>query len=138
MPNVYHSKTWGEPLEENILELLIKQSNQSTNRKARLCLHPNPEEQLQVTYLAFAKPYIDRVHKHPDRIEILIPVYGNAIHRVFDSNDKIVKSTSLNGVNPVALTTLMGAWHGIEVYSENFVMVEIGLGPFLHTSTVYK
>ena len=64
-PGVFHLRAWGEQLGENLIELLIELANTQSNHEARLCLHPSPDEQLQVTYLAFTRPYTDKIHKHP-------------------------------------------------------------------------
>ena len=138
MPGVFHAKTWGEALEEDLLDQLIEKAKVSSNRKARLCLHPTPDEMLQVTYLAFSRPYVDKIHKHPHRPEVVIPVLGEARHTSYDGEGNVLQSRILNGAIPVAVSTQMETWHALEVISEFFVMVEIGTGPFLQTSTVYR
>ena len=132
-----HALNWGQPIPCDLTETLIESAKRNTNHKARFCLHPNPSELLQVTYLAFTRPYSDRIHKHPDKIEVLIPIYGQALHLTYNSAGKIIRNVQLDGSNPKALSTSFGVWHAIEVLSENFVMLEIGTGPFLPTSTVY-
>jgi len=84
MPGVFHAAAWGQPLDENLLELLIEKAKVNSNRKARLCLHPTSDELLQVTYLTFSSPYSDKVHKHPHRPEVVIPIHGIARHSTFD------------------------------------------------------
>lgn len=137
VPGVFHAAAWGQPLEENLIELLIEKAKVNSNRKARLCLHPTSDELLQVTYLAFSSPYSDKMHKHPYRPEVVIPIYGLARHSIFDLEGQILRSEVLDGNNPVANSTQVGSWHVLEVLSESFVMIEIGTGPFTSTSTVY-
>ena len=138
LPGVFHAKNWGQSLEEDLLDQLIERAKTNLNRKARLCLHPKADEILQVTYLAFSRPYIDRIHKHPHRPEVVIPVVGEARHTSYDVEGQILESRILSGANPVAVSTQIGTWHALEVISEFFVMVEIGTGPFRQTSTVYR
>jgi len=138
MPGVFHAHAWGQPLEENLLELLIEKAKINLNRKARLCLHPTFDELLQVTYLAFSSPYSDKVHKHPHRPEVVIPIHGVARHSTFDSEGRILRSQVLDGNNPVANSTQVNSWHALEILSDSFVMIEIGTGPFVSTSTVYR
>jgi cupin fold WbuC family metalloprotein len=135
---VFHANSWGQPLEEDLLEQLIEKAKVNPNRKARLCLHPTPDEILQVTYLAFIRPYADKIHKHPHRPEVVIPVLGEARHTSYDSGGSALESRILNGAIPVAVSTQVETWHALEVISEFFVMVEIGTGPFVPTSTVYQ
>jgi len=137
LPGVFHALTWGEPIEKDLLKILIETATKNVNNKARFCLHPNPSESLQITYLAFARPYLDRIHKHPDKIEVVVPIYGQAIHNTYNSAGKVIRNIKLDGSNPVALSTTLGLWHAIEILSENFVMLEIGTGPFLPTSTLF-
>jgi cupin fold WbuC family metalloprotein len=82
-------------------------------------------------------PYKDKIHSHPNRPEIIYPIFGSALHSTFDSKTNLLKSTTLTSEQPVALGTPIGNWHSIEVKSEFFVMLEIGTGPFINTSTVY-
>ena len=138
MPGVFHATAWGQPLEENLLDLLIERAKLNSNRKARLCLHPTSDEILQVTYLAFSSPYSDKVHKHPHRPEVVVPILGIARHSTFDLEGRILRSQVLDGNNPVANSTQKDSWHALEVLSESFVMIEIGTGPFTSTSTVYR
>ena len=138
LPGVFHAISWGQQLEQNLLEILIESAKANINHKARFCLHPNHSDLLQVTYLAFTRPYFDKIHKHPDKIEIVIPIHGHALHTTYDSDGKVIGNVKLDGSNPVALSTKPDLWHAVEVLSENFVMLEIGSGPFLPASTVFK
>jgi cupin fold WbuC family metalloprotein len=137
LPGVFHSLNWGGPIEQDLLKSLIEIARENLNNKARFCLHPNPSDLLQITYLAFVNPYLDRIHKHPDKIEVIVPIRGQAIHNTYDSSGKVIRNLKLDSSNPVALSTTPGSWHGIEILSENFVMLEIGAGPFLPTSTIF-
>jgi cupin fold WbuC family metalloprotein len=138
LPGVFHSLEWGQTNDKNLLEILIKEARNNTNRKARYCLHPKSADLLQVTYLAFSKPYFDKIHKHPNKIEVIIPIYGQANHITFDNLGKKTKNIKLDGSNPVAISTKPGSWHALKVISKDFVMIEIGTGPFLPTSNEYK
>jgi hypothetical protein len=100
-------------------------------------LHPDPSELLQFTYLAFASPYRDKIHSHPNRPEVIFPIFGSAVHRTFDAKTNLIQSTELNAQRPVAVGTDIGIWHSIELQSEVFVMLEIGSGPFSSDSTVF-
>jgi cupin fold WbuC family metalloprotein len=134
---VYHALKWDVNLPDSLINDLIEEAKVSIYRKARLCLHPDPSELLQFTYLAFISPYKDKIHSHPNRPEIIYPIFGSALHSTFDSKTNLLKSTALNSEQPVALGTPIGNWHSIEVKSEFFVMLEIGTGPFINTSTIY-
>lgn len=136
-PGVYHALTWDVEVSKTIIVDLIELARININRKARFCLHPDSNEALQFTYLAFVAPYKDKIHSHPNRPEIIYPVFGSAVHSTFDSNATLLKTVQVNSDAPVSLATTMGNWHSLEVKSEAFVMLEIGTGPFTNTSTVY-
>ena len=137
LPGVFHALVWGQDLPEDFMNLLVEKARINPNRKARLCLHPNPSELLQITYLAFCSPYSDKIHSHPHRPEVLVPVFGQAKHTTFDSAAKVVSSKIIYGRLPIAISTPKGVWHAIEVITPSFVMIEIGTGPFLKDSTVF-
>lgn len=137
LPGVFHALAWGQDLPEDFLQILILQAKRNVNKKARLCLHPTPSETLQVTYLAFSNPYADEIHSHPHRPEVLIPIFGQARHSIYNEKKERATSQTLNGEHPVAFSTPPGTLHGISVLSESFVMIEIGVGPFTEDSTVY-
>lgn len=134
---VYHAIKWDVNLPNSFIYDLIEEAKESISHKARLCLHPHPSEMLQFTYLAFVSPYKDKIHSHPNRNEVIYPILGSASHSTFDSKTNLLKSTILTSEKPVALGTPIGNWHSIEVKSEFFVMLEIGTGPFISTSTIY-
>ena len=135
---VFHSNSWDQHLSTKILLELIEQAKLNKNRKASLCLHPSPKEMLQVTYLAFYKPYQDKIHSHPNRTEVIIPIFGRAKHSIFDENGEIVSSKILDENESIASSTPAKVWHAIEVLSDYFLMLEIGTGPFNSESTVYR
>ena len=138
LPGVFHALNWGQPIEQDLIEILVQNARTNSKHKSRYCLHPNPSELLQVTYLAFTKPYLDKIHKHPYKVEVVLPIYGKALHNTYNSDEKIIRSVKMDGSNPLALTTTNGLWHSVEILSKDFVMLEIGLGPFLSTSTIFK
>jgi cupin fold WbuC family metalloprotein len=136
-PGVFHAKKWGLDITSDILESLIWEAKISLNRKARLCLHPSPGELLQITYLAFYSPYKDRVHCHPNRIETMIPIQGTAKFLTFDSGGALKKEILFKDNDCISVSTPKSIWHAIEVLSEVFVMIEVGMGPFSTNSTLY-
>jgi cupin fold WbuC family metalloprotein len=134
---VFHADDWGQSLDENVLKLLKISAQENKNNKSRYCLHPNPEEILQVTYLSFIRPYSDRIHKHPFRPEVMIPIYGRATFSTFDETGNLKSSKVLDGAKPFAVSTNLDCWHSLEILTESFLVVEIGKGPFNKDSTVY-
>ena len=134
---VFHSNSWNLNVDEELILDLISEAKKNESNKARLCLHRKPDEVMQVTYLAFIAPYEDRVHCHPHRPEVLIPILGEAEARVFDQSGNIISSRAMRGKSGEAFSSDVGTWHSLKVQSSEFVMVEIGIGPFRHDSTIF-
>ena len=134
---VFHARSWSTKLPLNFVQLLLRNLENSDISKLRFCVHPNPDEVMQVTYLAFKAPYKDRIHKHPNRPEVILPLSGEAIHQCYDSNGLKLSQSLLTGNNPSSLSTEVGVWHSLEIMTPFFVMLEIGSGPFRPDSTVF-
>jgi cupin fold WbuC family metalloprotein len=137
LPGVFHTKAWEQDIPEDFMNQLIEKARTNPNRKARLCLHPNPNELLQITYLAFCSPYSDRIHCHPHRPEVLVPIIGQAKHTTYNRAAQKISSKIIDGSFPVPIATPKGVWHAIEALTPSFVMIEVGTGPFLRDSTVF-
>jgi len=134
---VFHAN-WDCLITESDIDNLVSWAQEMNSRKARLCLHENPESLMQVTYLAFVKPYSDKVHKHPHRPEVLIPIRGEAIRRTFSERLEVESEVTMKSEFGNSFSISPGIWHSLEVVSEHFVMIEIGAGPFTKDSTVFK
>ena len=135
---IFHALNWDTDFSEKDLEELFAEARKSQKNKARFCLHPLASDVMQVTVLAFVSPYSDLVHKHPHRPEVIFPIRGKATHQTFDQGGASVKSVLLDSENPTLLSTAAHRWHSLEVQSTEFAMIEIGTGPFLPDSTVFK
>lgn len=135
---VFHAHSWGTKLPSNFVQLLLRNLEGSDLSKLRFCVHPNPDEIMQVTYLAFKAPYKDRIHKHPNRPEVILPLSGEAIHSCYDSSGIKISQSLLTGNDLRSLSTEVGVWHSLEIMTPFFVMIEIGIGPFRPDSTVFS
>lgn len=134
---VFHARSWSTKLPLNFVHLLLRSLESSDISKLRFCVHPNPDEIMQITYLAFKAPYKDRIHKHPNRPEVILPLSGEAIHSCYDSSGLKLSQSLLTGNDPSSLSTEVGVWHSLEIITPFFVMLEIGSGPFRQDSTVF-
>jgi cupin fold WbuC family metalloprotein len=134
---IFHSKSWSLTVDDDLISDLILEAKKNSNHKARLCMHGSPEETLQVTYLAFIAPYEDGIHCHPHRPEVLVPVIGKAESRTFDNEGNLLTTQIMHGGSGQSFSTEMGKWHSIKVLTDQFVMIEIGIGPFKSDSTQF-
>lgn len=134
---VWHCKNWEVVVDNLIIDELIKQAHLNKSKKARLCLHPKPNEIMQVTYLAFVSPYEDPIHCHPFRPEVLLPVQGLAERRIFSEEGELLQIEIMESGSGNSFVTGKGMWHSLKLISLEFVMLEIGMGPFTADSTHY-
>jgi cupin fold WbuC family metalloprotein len=134
---IFHCQSWDVVINEELINDLVNEARKNQKNKARLCLHPSPEEQMQVTYLAFVAPYEDAIHCHPHRPEVLVPIRGIAESRIYDVNGKILSVAAMKSGAGSSFCTDKGQWHALKLVSSEFVMLEIGSGPFSSSSTIF-
>ena len=129
---------WDVVVSESDIDELVNLARSLPQNKARLCLHETSSSPMQVTYLAFVDPYADKVHKHPVRPEVIIPVRGEAIRQIYSDNFQLIDEVQMISGRGESFSMPPNKWHSLEVRSENFVMIEIGLGPFTSDSTINR
>lgn len=136
MVGVYHCRSWGTRFEENFVSALESVAMASQNGKARLCLHPAPNESQQEMLVVLTKDCVDQIHLHPDKGETVLWVKGSAEHRTFTMSGSIVQETLLGPSHYRYLHTPAGVPHHVVVKSDLFVFWEFARGPFGPNSTV--
>ena len=135
-PGVFHAKSWNTFISNSELNELFLMAKSSGN-KARLCLHPDIWDSIQITYLAFINPYSDKIHCHPFRSETIHVIEGKAKHNIYDAKGKIQNSLDISKTNNSSITIESGTWHNFSLISEKLMVIEIGSGPFTKNSTRY-
>lgn len=136
-PDVFHAIDWGQEISDGDIEKLLELAAKLPERKARICLHPRTDELTQVTILALIAPYADRLHKHPHKPEIMIPLLGTAELKI-QSNGKSKEITRhLIADSRIPVSIPQNTPHALSVTSNRFVFIEIGNGPFSNDSTLY-
>ncbi len=137
--NVYHCNSWNSFLDLDYVNQVLALAEESPERKARLCIHPNSMESSQITILGFVAPYKDKLHHHPHRSETLIPLIGTAELSIYDkSGTKLLHKISLDARSFQVVSYEKNTLHSMQVTSTQFSMLEIGSGPFTSNSTVYE
>lgn len=135
-PGVFHAKNWNSKISLEVISELFNIAK-ANNNKARLCLHPSVDETAQVTYLAFVKPYRDKIHSHPLRSEVMIPIIGEAEHRIYDEKGNLQSKSILSEHLKSAISIEKNILHSLELISSRLLILEIGSGPFISGSTKY-
>ena len=134
---VFHAPKWGQMIPQNFVPLLIEEAENNPNRKARICLHPSPDEITQVTIVALVAPYKDRLHTHPTRPEIMFPLFGKAVLTIYDDRNGAPRYLTLDSNERLPISIETNVVHSLRVVTASFVFIEIGNGPFTNTSTHY-
>ena len=102
---VFHAKSWNSIISQTEIEELFLLAEASGN-KARLCLHPDSNEIVQITYLAFIRPYVDKVHCHPFRNETIHVIDGKVRHNIYSDLGNLVKSLELSKSNNISISKI--------------------------------
>ncbi len=136
LPGVYHSRSWGIRLNESFLDALAIIAKESDNGKARLCMHPSPDDREQQMLVALTRDCVDQIHLHPDKGETVLWVRGSAEHRTFDKSGAIVQRTALGPLGFQYVHTPAGVPHHVVILSEVFIFWEFAKGPFGKNSTI--
>ena len=135
-PGVFHAKSWNTFISNSELNELFLMAKSSGN-KARLCLHPDIWDSIQITYLAFINPYSDKIHCHPFRSETIHVIEGKAKHNIYDAKGKVQNSLDISKTKNSSVTIKNGTWHNMQLKSKKLLVIEIGMGPFKVGSTKY-
>ncbi len=134
---VYHCRSYGAQVGDATLEALRTIAEQSARGKARLCMHPSPEENEQQMLVAISRSCWDAVHFHPEKAETLIWVEGTGRHCSHSENGGNPKKTQLGPSSFGYVHTRAGVPHHVIVESDILIFWEFALGPFGPDSTIF-
>lgn len=134
---VFHADSWDTLITKELLNDLLNQAKTNGTNKARLSLNPTEMESLQFAYLAFSRPYKDKIHSHPKNLNIHVPILGEANYHVFSNKGQLIKTHLLTSKNPYPIVTPKGVWNATEIISKQFIKLEISPGIFEEGSTFF-
>lgn len=134
---VFHANSWDTLITKELLNDLLNQAKTNGTNKARLSLNPTKMESLQFAFLAFSRPYKDKIHSHPKNLNIHVPILGEANYYVFSNKGQLIKTHLLTSKNPYPIVTPKGVWNATEIISKQFIKLEISPGIFEEGTTFF-
>lgn len=137
-PGVYHAKSWGITLTSKDVEALIDKAKANPLGRARLCLHPSPDDVEQQMLIALTDQVPDPIHKHPSKREAILPVYGVAHHICYDDSGNTISRTRLESSAAIYCSSPLNTYHHLELETGVFVFWEFALGPFDTNATTRR
>ena len=133
---IFHCMEWGVTLDSESVTELIEAARINPRYRARLCLHPEPEEVEQQMLIVMVEGAIDAPHMHPTKRETLLPFLGTAEYQMFSQDGIVQKRIPLGGQDVMYVSSPLNVFHRIVLKDPVFAFWEFAQGPFTSTSTM--
>ena len=133
---VFQCDKWGATLDERVVTELVYAARINPRHRARLCLHPGPEEIEQQMLIVMVEGAIDAPHMHPAKREALLPFVGTAEYQIFSQDGIVQKRIPLGGQDVMYVSSPLNVFHRLVLKGPVFAFWEFAQGPFTGTSTV--
>lgn len=114
---------------------LIRQAKFNPRGVARLCFHGSDDAKLQVMLIGLSGSSDFPVHKHLTRDETLVHLVGGGRVTVFENHTEAKREMDFSGGQ--ALSVPAQTWHAMSASKSGLAFLEIRLGPFLSTDTLF-
>ncbi len=134
---VFHAKSWGVSLGHEIINELKAVALASERHRARLCLHPSPEDFHQEMLIVLAKSAIERPQRRTIGFDTKIVMEGRAAFRFFSEGGDELSVIKMGDRGALYVHTCSPDYHSIVVESDWFVFLEILDGPFNSSTTEF-
>jgi cupin fold WbuC family metalloprotein len=135
-PGVFHCREWGVTLDSQILAELIDAARTNARARARLCLHPEPEDIEQQMLIVMVEGAVDAAHKHPAKREALLPILGTAEYQLFGDSGILERRIAVGGTDSMYVSSPLNTFHRLVLKEPIFAFWEVAQGPFASGSTV--
>jgi cupin fold WbuC family metalloprotein len=117
---------------------LIEAASDAPLRRARLCLHCTPDDQLHEMIIAFRRDSFVQPHRHPAKTESFNLLEGELDVVFFDAfgqENSRVRLSSINQLFPRIYRLRAPLWHTLVLRSDHVVLHEVTNGPWRDTDT---
>ena len=114
-------------------EKLMRSAYEADMKRARLCLHHNPEDPLHEMVIVFHRDTLVRPHRHHGKSESFHVIFGELDVILYDDHGRPVQAVRLGcpGSGKSLMYRLSGPlWHSVVVHSEYAAIHEVTNGPF--------
>ena len=135
-PGVFHCRKWGTAIKSEAVQLLIVEARHNPRYRARLCLHPTPQEAEQQMLIVMVEGAIDAPHMHPHKREALVPILGTAEYQEFDDTGAVQNRILLGQQETMYVSSPLSVFHRVVLLEPVFAFWEFSVGPFTQSSTI--
>jgi len=114
-------------------ERLKRSAYEADMKRARLCLHRDPEDVLHEMVIVFHRDTLVRPHRHHGKSESFHVIFGELDVILYDEAGRPVRAVRLGdpGNGRSLMYRLSGPlWHSVVVHSEYAAIHEVTNGPF--------
>jgi len=128
--DVFHAIRWGLDWGPDVVAELKDVATQSDRSRARLCLHPSPEDRHQEMLIVMARTAIERPQRRTIGFDTKIVLEGRAVLRYYAPDGTPTRSVELGGEHARYVHTRSDEFHSLLISSDWFVFLEVLEGPF--------
>ena len=136
-PEVFHAKNWGLNWGDELLNELKSVALQSDLKRARLCLHPDTNDQHQEMLIVMHKTALEIPQRRTNGFDTKIVLEGDASIKYYSESGEVLKEIKLSGRATRYINTVGNEFHNLEIISEWFVFLELLEGPFTPNTTEF-
>ncbi|MCG3773040.1 MAG: hypothetical protein JW384_04267 [Nitrosomonadaceae bacterium] len=136
-PGVFQCHEWGVALSTDIVKSLVDAARINPRYRARLCLHPGPEDIEQQMLIVMVEGAIDAPHMHSNKREAILPYLGTAEYQMFSQDGAVQKRIPLGAQDVIYVSSPLNVFHRIVLKDPVFAFWEFAQGPFTSDSTVH-
>jgi len=128
----YNSEVVAE-VGQNWYETLKRCAYDADMKRARLCLHHSPEDDLHEMVIVFHRDTLVRPHRHHGKSESFHMIFGELDVILYDERGRPTRAVQLGdrGSGKPLIYRLSGpVWHSVVVRTEYAAIHEVTNGPF--------
>lgn len=133
MPTVYHNTDSIFQVQQDWIDLLKKEADDSPRSRARLCLHESEEDEIQEMLIVFSRDAQIKPHRTLNKSESLNIIEGELHILIFDNHGNVTSTIEMGspGSGKAFITRLSASpWYTYVPLSDHIVVLEYTRGPF--------
>lgn len=127
-------------VDQSALERVRQAARDSPRLRARLCLHANHADALQLMLIVLRRGTTVPRHRHPARAECYQVLSGRLTLILYHNDGRERERIPLGPIDSgrtILCRVAAGVWHTVEVETEEVVLYEATSGPFDVDGTDY-
>lgn len=121
-------------IDSKQISFLKELLNESSDKKARICLHDNIGNALQEMLIIHGQGAYVRPHKHMRKDESISIIEGRGLLVIFNEKGAVKRIQPLStksGKGNFICRVKRGLWHSLVILSDALIFHEVSSGPFM-------